>query len=245
MELGRRWGDPLEIESLSAVYGIGRSKSRPLLVGSIKPNIGHLEYAAGLAGLLKVVVALKNDRIPSHLLAGRLNSRISWDELAISVIRTSKEWPRGKIARRAGVSAFGISGTNVHVILEEAPEVRQPGVAAWPFVLSAESEETLKGQAEQLREHVLAHQDLGLVDLAYSLATTRTRFEHRATIVADSREGLLSALDALAQGRPAPGAVLGRARGEGKMAFLFTGQGSQRPAMGRTLYDRFPIFREA
>jgi len=114
-----------------------------------------------------------------------------------------------------------------------------------PLLLSAKSAEALKGQAERLREHVLAHQDLTLVDLAYSLATTRTRFEHRAAIVADSHDGLLSALDALAQGRPAPGTTLGHARGEGKAAFLFTGQGSQRPATGRALYEAFPIFREA
>lgn len=241
---GTMLGDPIEAGALAAVFGPTRQKEKPLYIGSSKSNLGHASAAAGVLGVMKMVLALQYERLPKTLHAATPSAHIVWEGGGLSLLQEARLWPRrAERPRICGVSAFEVSGTNAHVVVEEAPveaaialapaadaaeaEPTSPPLAAWPVLLSARSTEALKGQAERLREHVLAHPELSLVDLAYSLATTRTRFEHRAAILADSREGLLSALEALAQGRPAPQTALGRARGEGRVVFVFPGQGSR------------------
>jgi amino acid adenylation domain-containing protein len=260
---GTTLGDPIEAGALAAVFGPTRQKEKPLYIGSSKSNLGHTSAAAGVLGVMKMVLALQHERLPKTLHAETPSAHIAWEGSGLSLLQEPRLWPRrAERPRIFGVSAFGVSGTNAHVVVEEAPVEAAialapaadaaeaaaaasslPPLPAWPVLLSARSEAALKGQAERLREHVLAHPDLALVDLAYSLATTRTAFEHRAAIVADSREGLLSALEALAQGRPAPQTALGRARGEGKVVFVFPGQGSQWQGMALSLLDTSPVFR--
>jgi acyl transferase domain-containing protein len=159
-----------------------------------------------------------------------------------------------RASRRAGVSSFGISGTNAHVIIEEAPATERTvddAKTAWapppalPVLLSAKTEAALRAQAERLHQHLASHPELELVDVAYSLATTRSHFNHRATVVAHDPKALLDALEAFSKGSPLPSTMLGQSHFGGKLALLFTGQGSQRPGMGRALYDAFPAFRDA
>nr|WP_233261551.1 type I polyketide synthase [Vitiosangium sp. GDMCC 1.1324] len=248
---GTPLGDPIEAEALNVVYGPGRTSAEPLLLGSVKTNIGHLEYAAGIAGLLKVVLSLREGRLPAHLHAQTLNPRLSWGELPLSVTRTSMPWPEWNSPRRAGVSSFGLSGTNAHVVLEEAPkEVLAPVLLARPselVVLSARSSTALDGVAGRLAAHLDAHPELGLGEVAFSLATTRSPMEHRLAVAANSREALHAALDAAAQGQIPPGAVRGRtsAGGVPKVVFVFPGQGSQWVGMGRQLLAQEPVFRAA
>ncbi|WP_437712864.1 SDR family NAD(P)-dependent oxidoreductase [Sorangium sp. So ce448] len=245
-------GDPIEVQALAAVYGEGRPADRPLLVGALKTNIGHLESASGLAGLAKVVASLRHEALPATLHTHPRNPHIAWQELPLDVVDSLRPWPRrlDGSPRRAAVSAFGLSGTNAHVIVEEAPSdapaERPPHPSLpVPVLLSARSEPALRAQADRLRSHLLAHPDLHLGDVAASLATARSHFEHRAAVVADGAHGLLDALDALAHGRSPAHAVTAHSSGNPRLALLFTGQGSQRPAMGRSLYDAYPAFRDA
>ena len=174
-----------------------------------------------------MVLALQHGLLPKTLHAQDPSPHIDWSSGTLRLLTEAVPWTANGRPRRAGVSSFGISGTNAHVILEEAPALEQPQsepsaapLAAWPMLLSAKSEAALQGQAQRLREQVLAQPDLSLVDLAYSLATSRTPFEHRAAVVAENREALLAALEALSQGRSAPHTAVGRARGDGKVALL-------------------------
>ncbi|WP_437719645.1 type I polyketide synthase [Sorangium sp. So ce448] len=249
---GTALGDPIEVQALAAVYGEGRPADRPLLVGALKTNIGHLESASGLAGLAKVVASLRHEALPATLHTHPRNPHIAWQELPLDVVDSLRPWPRrlDGSPRRAAVSAFGLSGTNAHVIVEEAPSdapaERPPHPSLpVPVLLSARSEPALRAQADRLRSHLLAHPDLHLGDVAASLATARSHFEHRAAVVADGAHGLLDALDALAHGRSPAHAVTAHSSGNPRLALLFTGQGSQRPAMGRSLYDAYPAFRDA
>ena len=249
---GTTLGDPIEAQALLATYGEAHTPEQPLWLGTLKSNIGHTQGAAGVGGVMKMVLALQHGLLPQTLHAQDPSPHIDWSSGTLRLLTEAVPWTANGRPRRAGVSSFGISGTNAHVILEEAPALEQSQsepsaapLAAWPMLLSAKSEAALQGQAQRLREQVLAQPDLSLVDVAYSLATSRTPFEHRAAVVADSHEALLAALEALGQGRSVPPTAVGRARGDGKTVFLFTGQGSQRPAMGQKLYESFPIFREA
>ncbi len=248
---GTTLGDPIEAQALLATYG-QRPAGTPLFLGSIKSNIGHTQAAAGVAGIIKVVQAIRHGVLPPTLHVEAPNPHVDWSQGAVELLTAGRDWPAVDRPRRAAVSSFGISGTNAHVIIEEAPAIESapaptqpsPPLPAWPVLLSAKTEGALHAQAERLREHLRAHDELKLLDVAYSLATTRTHFEERAALVAHNRTELLDALEALAQGRPGPSAARGQC-GEGKLAVLFTGQGSQRAAMGRGLYDAFPVFREA
>jgi len=240
---GTSLGDPIEVEALNAIYGNGRSADFAMWLGSVKTNIGHLEYAAGVAGLLKVVLSLQKGLIPAHLHAENLNPRIAWDDIPLAVTRTQMPWPEWNTPRRAGVSSFGISGTNVHMVLEEAPA---PERAAELLVLSAESASALQTQAARLLERLKANAELGLSEVAF-LATMYSPMEHRLAVTASSREALLAALETAAQGQTPNGAVRGEVRGSGvpKVVFVFPGQGSQWLGMGRQLLAQEPVFRAA
>ncbi|QFZ20340.1 type I polyketide synthase [Saccharothrix syringae] len=236
---GTRLGDPIEAQALLATYGQGRSE--PLLLGSLKSNIGHSVAAAGVGGVIKMVEAMRHGVAPRTLHVTEPTPVVDWSAGAVELLTEARPWPAADRARRAAVSSFGVSGTNAHVVLEHVPEpeaVEVPRSAGeWPFLLSARSPEALRAQAARLRDHVAADPALEPADVAFSLATTRAALEHRGAVVAADREGLLTALEAFAGGAPVPP--------PGRTAFLFTGQGAQRAGMGRDLHERYPVFAEA
>ena len=246
---GTALGDPIEVQALGAVYGQGRAAQRPLLLGSAKANLGHLEPAAGMAGLIKVLLSLTHEQIPAQPELGALNSHVPWDALPVAVAREATPWPRQGRPRRAGVSAFGLSGTNAHVILEEGPgtEVLPMGRErpAELLVLSATSVTALDAQTVRLREHLALHPEQELGDLAFSLATARTAMDHRLAVVASSRAELATALEMCSHGLTPPGAARGMAATPSKLAFLFPGRGAQVLGMGRGVSDAWPAFRDA
>jgi len=241
---GTRLGDPIEAQALLATYGQARQK--PLSLGSVKSNIGHTQATAGVAGLIKTVQALRHGVVPRTLHVDTPSSQVDWTAGAVVPAAEQVPWPRTDHPRRAGVSSFGISGTNAHVILEQAPEtepateVPQP-LATYPWLLSGRTEAALRDQAANLAARVADDPDLSLLDVAFSLATTRTAFARRAVVVGSDREELLGGLTALAGGSASPG-VVRDAVAEGKVAFLFTGQGSQRVGMGRALHETYPVY---
>jgi acyl transferase domain-containing protein len=242
---GTEIGDPVEARALGEIFA-GR-QHRPVGVGSVKTNIGHAGGAAGIAGLLKAVLALENAMIPPNLNFASANPEIDLKKLGLQVNTELAPWPAQDRPRRAGVSSFGMGGTNAHVIIEEPPAApespmaeRDDAVVAW--VLSARSPEALGNQARRLLEHVRTHDGLGVADVGLSLATTRSLFEHRAVLVGGDREQFVAGLTELAAGEPGGGLVVGRAQGAGKTVFVFPGQGSQWLGMGAALYERFPLF---
>ncbi len=243
-------GDPIEAQALLAAYGEAHSAEHPLWLGSLKSNIGHAQAAAGMGGVIKMVLALQHGLLPKTLHAETPSEHIDWSSGTVRLLNEAVHWDGQGRPRRAGVSSFGVSGTNAHVIIEEAPvedvaqnEASLPPLPAWPLILSAKSEGALRGQAERLGAHLREHPGLSLGDVAYSLAVTRSRFEQRAALVAKDKDELLAALDALAQGRPTPKAVLGRARSNGKVVFVFPGQGSQWEGMALALLETSAVFR--
>jgi len=247
---GTALGDPIEARALQAVYGASRTAERPLWLGSLKSNIGHAQAAAGVGGVIKTVLALRNELLPRTLHAEEPSSHVDWSAGTVRLLTRAREWPASDTPRRAGVSAFGVSGTNAHVILEEAPAAarstpqepgEQPGPTVW--VLSGRSDPALRAQAAKLLTHLADH-PLRATDVGLSLALTRSAFDHRAAVVADDTEALLAGVRALAEGRPAPALLRGTALGDRRSAFLFGGQGTQRPGMGRVLAGRFPVFAD-
>ncbi|WP_055532098.1 type I polyketide synthase [Streptomyces graminilatus] len=249
-------GDPIEAQALLATYGQERDHQRPLWLGSVKSAIGHTQAAAGVAGVIKTVLALRHGELPRTLHADRPSQHVDWTSGAVQLLTEPRPWqPEPARPRRAGVSSFGFSGTNAHVILEEAPPASPPAPApvpadspptiSWP--LSARTPEALRAHAGRLLDHAHRYPDLSALDLGHSLATTRPAFEHRAVLFGTERDELLTELSRLATGDPRPGDAEGpgAAARAGRTAFLFTGQGSQRPGMGRELYAAFPVFAEA
>ncbi|MER6128475.1 type I polyketide synthase, partial [Streptomyces sp. NPDC001795] len=258
---GTRLGDPIEAAALGTVVGRARTDSSPLLVGSVKTNIGHLEGAAGIAGLLKTVLSLSHGRIPASLNFENPNPAIPLDDLNLRVATAHQPWPHQDGPRRAGVSSFGMGGTNCHVVLEQWTGNESGGAggatsdaapsgavgAPLPWILSARTRKALRGQARRLLTRVETDPATDPADVAYSLAETRTRFEHRAVVLGTRREELLRGLTALADGTPSRDVLTGvfEPAGHARTAFLFAGQGSQRLGMGRELYATYPVFAEA
>ncbi|MDX2939319.1 SDR family NAD(P)-dependent oxidoreductase [Streptomyces ipomoeae] len=249
---GTTLGDPIEAEALTAVYGQQRSARAPLRIGSVKSNIGHTQAASGVAGVIKMVQAMRHGVLPKTLHADDPSPRIDWSSGVLSLLTEQVPWQPSDRPRRAAVSSFGISGTNAHVVLEEAVAEARPADAeaavppsadtVLPFPLSATDDAALSAQAGRLVEHLQANPGLALADLAHSLATSRTSFDRRAVVVAGDRDEVTRQLEALAGGGPSEATVLGGPAKRGGTAFLFTGQGSQQPGMGRDLYDAFPVF---
>jgi acyl transferase domain-containing protein/NADPH:quinone reductase-like Zn-dependent oxidoreductase/acyl carrier protein len=245
---GTSLGDPIEAEALGLVMGEGRTPERPLLIGSIKTNLGHTESASGIAGLLKTVMALRHEAIPPHLHFSKPSPGIAWSELPLAVPTKLTSWPRSERVRRAGVSSFGFSGTNAHVIVEEAPlppAAAAPAGAAWLVPLSARNEAALHELAARYAARVAADTP-ALADVATTASIGRTHLSHRVAIVADGAEQLRHDLEAFAAGTLPAGASTGvvRSSERPKVAFVFTGQGAQYAGMGRGLYDSEPVFRE-
>ncbi|WP_081290903.1 type I polyketide synthase [Mycobacterium asiaticum] len=257
---GTALGDPIEAGALLATYGADRDPDRPLWLGSIKSNIGHTQAAAGAAGLIKMVEALNHDLLPPTLHVDQPSPHIDWSGGVVRLLTEAVPWPAAGHPRTAAVSSFGISGTNAHVIVQQAPappEVaanqaapataqaeERPPLLLWP--ISARSSRALAGQAHRLGEHLRSHPDVGLADVAYSLATTRAHHPYRATVTAnpeneDARHDLLDALDALTADQPHPS--LTRHHGAthqlpADIVFVFPGQGAQYPGMALQLYQR-------
>nr|WP_308433466.1 SDR family NAD(P)-dependent oxidoreductase [Streptomyces alanosinicus] len=247
---GTPLGDPIEAQALLATYG--QDRERPLWLGSLKSNIGHTQAAAGVGGVIKMVMAMRYGVLPRTLHVDEPSSHVDWAAGEVTLLADSVVWPRSEDRfRRAGVSSFGISGTNAHVVLEEAPEVSvevveaSSGPVRVPVVVSGASAEALRGQAERLAAWLSSDSGLSHRDVALSLATTRSTLEHRAVLLAADQEELLQGLRALADDDQAPGLVRGAQTRAGKTALLFAGQGSQRLGMGRELYETYPVFAAA
>jgi acyl transferase domain-containing protein/NADPH:quinone reductase-like Zn-dependent oxidoreductase/acyl carrier protein len=248
---GTTLGDPIEAQALLAAYG--QDREAPLYLGSVKSNIGHTAAAAGVAGVIKMVKALEHGRLPRTLHAEEPTSHVDWSAGAVELLAEGVPWVANGDRRRAGVSSFGVSGTNAHLIVEEAPPAQEPGgeeaaaspapeLPATPVPLSAKSAAALRGQAGLLRAHLSAHPEQDLAAVAATLALHRPRLSHRAVVLAEGGGRIDSTLAALADGKGAEGLIEGVARRHDKVAFVFSGQGSQWAGMGLRLWREAPAF---
>ncbi|MFE2530393.1 SDR family NAD(P)-dependent oxidoreductase [Streptomyces sp. NPDC059371] len=268
---GTRLGDPIEAQALLATYGQGRPDDKPLWLGSVKSNIGHTQAAAGVAGIIKMVMAMRRGELPRTLHVDAPSPHVDWSAGAVRLLTERTPWPASDQPRRAGISSFGISGTNAHTIIEEAPSaeafaqeteaLEAPGEGAQsaeavvpgaarpaeggpvPWVISGKTEDALRVQAERLLSRTDA--EVPPLDVAFSLATTRMALEHRAVVQGATPAELAEGLRAVASGSPAPGVARGLSGTGGRIGFLFSGQGSQRLGMGRELYASYPVFAAA
>ncbi|MGW2621176.1 acyltransferase domain-containing protein, partial [Streptomyces sp. NPDC001500] len=260
---GTRLGDPIEAQALLATYGQGRPAERPLWLGSLKSNIGHAQAAAGVGGVIKMVMALRAGVLPRTLHAEEPSRHVDWSSGGVELLREQREWPQAGRARRAGVSAFGISGTNAHVILEQAPVEARSQVAAEPaaagsaglmpvpvpvpvpVLVSGASAVALRAQAERLRVWVESDPSVRVPDVGLSTVCTRAVLEHRGVVVAEDRDGLLEGLAALAAGQESSSVVAAAdGRGDGRVVFVFPGQGAQWAGMAVGLLDCAPVFAD-
>ncbi|WP_248001495.1 type I polyketide synthase [Streptomyces sp. RPA4-5] len=245
---GTKLGDPIEAQALLATYGQGRPEGDPLWLGSIKSNIGHTQAAAGVAGIIKMVMAMRHGVLPATLHVDEPSPQVDWSRGAVELLTESRPWPELERPRRAGVSSFGISGTNAHVIIEALPdpapvERTGPVPPVIPWLLSARTEPALRAQADRLTDFVAERQHLDAADLGHALLS-RAALPHRAVVLARGGSALAEGLDAVVAGALS-GSVVSGVASEGRTAFLFTGQGAQRAGMGRGLYEAFPVFADA
>ncbi|MFG3142088.1 SDR family NAD(P)-dependent oxidoreductase, partial [Streptomyces sp. NPDC048211] len=250
---GTRLGDPIEADALLATYGQDRPAEQPLLLGSLKSNIGHAQAAAGVGGIIKMVEAMRHGVLPRTLHVDAPSPHIDWEAGAVRLLTEDTPWPEHDRPRRAAVSSFGISGTNAHVILEQAPGNTDPDPhpsesggtepVLWP--LSAQHTGSLREQAERLRAYVVEHPETDLAQVASTLYRGRAGLEHRGVVLAGDRDQALDALTALATDQEHPALIRGTAPPTPRIAYLLTGQGSQHPRMGHTLYTTHPAFATA
>lgn len=249
---GTQLGDPIEVRALGAALGQGRSGDQPLLIGSVKANIGHLEAAAGMAGLLKVILAFQHEEIPTQLYFKTPNPHIDWQSLPVKVVDQQTPWRRGEHPRIAGINSFGFSGTNAHIVLEEAPPAAPPASPAAErpvqiLTLSANDEKALTELASRYESYFEAHPALSLGDVSYTANTRRTHFPHRLAVAGKTVEETREKLRGYIADQESSGVTKGHVHRivQPKLAFLFTGQGSQYVNMGRQLYETQPVFRAA
>ncbi|MEV0299377.1 type I polyketide synthase [Nocardia sp. NPDC050710] len=241
---GTTLGDPIEAEALLATYG--RDRDRPLWLGSLKSNIGHAQSAAGVGGVIKMVMAMRHGVLPKTLHVDQPSTKVDWSQGNIQLLTEPQSWSVTDRPRRAGVSSFGISGTNAHVIVEQAPVTESVPVvetvpAVLPWVVTAHGDEALADQAARLTSHVGEHDP---IDVGFSLASTRSVFEHRGVVVADNGDGLLAGTRSLAAGVQTPGVVSGHVVA-GSTGVVFSGQGAQWAGMATELRAAYPVFAEA
>ncbi|MEU5163898.1 type I polyketide synthase [Streptomyces sp. NPDC020875] len=251
---GTTLGDPIEAQALLATYGQNRPEDRPLWLGSLKSNIGHLGAAAGVAGVIKMVMALRNGKLPRTLNVDEPTPHVDWSAGSVELLTEERSWPEAERPRRAGVSAFGVSGTNAHLIVEQAPEaadayegsgpvVVSDGVLPW--VVSARSEGALREQARRLLDHLDRNPRLTTAEVGHALATGRAVFDHRAVVIGRSRTDCQNGLTALAAGEPSPHIVTSAVASEpGRTVLVFPGQGAQWIGMGVGLLESSPVFAE-
>ncbi|MEU9823442.1 type I polyketide synthase [Pseudonocardia alni] len=244
---GTRLGDPIEAQAILATYGRDRDPERPLHLGSLKSNIGHTQAAAGVAGVIKMVQAMRHGVLPPTLHAGTPSSHVDWSAGTVRLLDEGTAWPETGRPRRAGVSSFGISGTNAHAVLEQAPDASEPepggrpsGVLAW--VLSGHTAQARRDRAAALHARLREDGTADPHDVGHALLATRARHEHRAVVVGAGRDELLDGVGVLAAGTPAPHVVDGVADVEGRTVFVFPGQGAQWLGMGARLIEESPVF---
>ncbi|MGI8311954.1 type I polyketide synthase [Saccharopolyspora hattusasensis] len=242
---GTTLGDPIEAQALLATYG--QDRTEPLWLGSIKSNIGHAQTASGVAGVIKMVLALRHGVLPATLHVDEPTPHVDWSAGAVRLLTEARPWPEVDRPRRAGVSSFGVSGTNAHVILESVPagtgeSTEQPTAGPLPWLLAARSRAALRAQAARLVEHLSGDGAPASLDVAHSLVASRSAFTHRAVLVGADREALVEGLTHLADDAPGPHVVVGEAADRGRTVFVFPGQGSQWVGMGADLLESSPVF---
>ncbi len=252
---GTRLGDPIEANALISVYGSARDESAPLWIGSVKSNIGHSQAASGVAGVIKVMMALRKKVLPPTLHAAEITPEVDWSAGTVVPLTTARPWLAGARPRRGGVSSFGLSGTNAHLLVEEAPEdmngtvvpadTRQADPPLVPWLLSGRSAQALRAQAVALLGWTDSRPDTEPGPIARALVRTRSQFEHRAVLLGADIGDLRTSLAALAAGEESPNLVQAKVAEPGRLAYVFSGQGSQRPEMGKELYATFPAFATA